>query len=250
MKENEGLKIEDIIAKIKALKIPTIETSDTSKSALIEITADTEEAFVVGNSLVSFAHGVSVQNKEDVINSTLIVELAAAAEYPRESERFQWYDFYYESLNYFGWDNHTSEFKRVELADDTFYLDAETDKVIKEIDEVGAYITRKTISAIENSEVELEYFSRRSMPEHQASFQLCSCKEEDGVLVMLSSAFILTADTHTDRFFWRKWVTADSELLQQAVQIEFSSSKYAPLREIVLEALENHVQNNVFAIDI
>jgi hypothetical protein len=54
-------------------------------------------------SLVTFIDGVSGQQNEDVLNSTLLAQLAANRKHHRERDTPGWYDFYCTVLEQVGW---------------------------------------------------------------------------------------------------------------------------------------------------
>ena len=64
---------------------------------------DKPAAFVDGGSTVSFISGIPVLRQKDVLNATLLAQLAANKKYDREKETEQWYGFYRDVLENIGW---------------------------------------------------------------------------------------------------------------------------------------------------
>src|SRR3569832_920920 len=62
-----------------------------------------QSTFIAGGSVVSFASGVSGQNQKDVLNSTLLAQLACDKQYDREKQITEWYKFYHSILENVGW---------------------------------------------------------------------------------------------------------------------------------------------------
>lgn len=60
-------------------------------------------AFVVAASVVAFTDGLSQQQREDVLNSTLLAQLAANLRYERERDTIDWYAYYRTVLHQVGW---------------------------------------------------------------------------------------------------------------------------------------------------
>lgn len=75
-------------------------------AALAELRDDEPQppsANVVAASVVAFADGVSGQQKEDLLNSTLLAQLAANKAFDRERDTPNWYGKYRELLHKVGW---------------------------------------------------------------------------------------------------------------------------------------------------
>src|SRR3984957_624544 len=67
-------------------------------------------SFVAAASIVSFADGVSGQQKEDLLNSTLLAQLVANRRCDRERDTLNWYDAYRSVLRGVGWHSETASF--------------------------------------------------------------------------------------------------------------------------------------------
>src|SRR5216683_1057876 len=55
---------------------------------------DQPSAYVNAGSVVSFVSGVSSRNQTDVLNTTLLAQLAANKKFDREIDTVNWYKFY------------------------------------------------------------------------------------------------------------------------------------------------------------
>lgn len=251
MKQNNTtLSTDAIKAKLKALKIPG-GGKKVDTSSRLNTKKDTEDdGYVVAGSLTSFVAGLSDQNKDDVINSTLLAQLAADTEYNKETETLEWYGSYNGWLQTLGWNIPSFIFEEVDFEESTFIMDAEIVKIVANIDQAAADITEAVINSLENDEDALELFSSSSMPEEQASFQICPCEEVDGVVVMVSSAFVLKVTTNTTKFLWWEWTTSESTLEEEAVKTELSSAVYDIVRDDVIEALGDNATSKVQALDL
>lgn len=61
------------------------------------------DGLVDAGSLVSFTSQLNGQHKEDVLNSTLLAQLAANKKYDRYSQTEDWYKFYTDVMGNIGW---------------------------------------------------------------------------------------------------------------------------------------------------
>lgn len=253
MDENQKLKIDELIAKLKTVNFSDDLTNSDSASTLRVNKVDGEDAYVVGNSLICFAKDVSGQNKEDAIISTLLAQLLSSEDYNRESETMHWYGFYYELLNVVAWEAQNTDFAKVELTNETFKLRDEIYKVIVDFDEAAVGSIDRVIESLKNNADNadgLAFFSDLSMPGKQAACQICYCKEVDGAMVMLASAFILKSDTAHDGFLWSELISAQSELEQQAEILEFSSSYYDYIRPYAIDTLGPLADTYTFTLEL
>src|SRR5947199_6215051 len=76
-------------------------------------------AAVDAGSLVSFVAGVSEQHRADVLNATLLAQLAANKKFDRELDTRNWYAFYRNVLERVGWVVPDFSFTRFEAGSDT-----------------------------------------------------------------------------------------------------------------------------------
>ena len=79
-----------------------------NSAALAETGPQPRSSFVVAASVVSFADGVTGQQKEDLLNSTLLAQLAANRRHDRERDTLNWYDAYRRVLRGVGWRSETT----------------------------------------------------------------------------------------------------------------------------------------------
>src|SRR5947209_20542739 len=82
------------------VRLPSLAVRPTP---LAEVDPNKPSAHVVASSTASFVAGVSKQHREDVLNSTLLADLAASKKYDRENDTENWYQFYRTVLENVGW---------------------------------------------------------------------------------------------------------------------------------------------------
>src|SRR3712207_4682897 len=92
----EGLELQDPNAsyfKVRPTRGPALTPEE------IKIKEQTEQAFFNDKSLVSFVSEVSGQNRKDVLNSTLLAQLAANKEVPDPDKILDWYQKFVDVLS-------------------------------------------------------------------------------------------------------------------------------------------------------
>ena len=61
------------------------------------------EGYVCNGSLVSFVSNLTGQQKQDILDSSLLAQLAASKKYDREKDTENWYKFYTKVMENVGW---------------------------------------------------------------------------------------------------------------------------------------------------
>lgn len=84
-----------------------------SRAALADPGPQPHSAYVAAASVVSFADGVTGQQKEDLLNSTLLAQVAANARFDREKDTLNWYEAYRTVLRGVGWRSEATSAIRV-----------------------------------------------------------------------------------------------------------------------------------------
>lgn len=72
-------------------------------AALEEGRVRAPRAYVAAASVVAFTDGIPQQQKEDLLNSTLLAQLAANKQHDRERQTLEWYQVYRDVLVKLGW---------------------------------------------------------------------------------------------------------------------------------------------------
>ena len=99
--------------------------------ATVRMDDEKESADVVDGSTVSFVSGVPALQKADVLNSTLLAQLAANKKYDRENETIEWYHFYTKILENLGWVLQGFKFAKYVSGTGTFTMDKAVLDILK-----------------------------------------------------------------------------------------------------------------------
>jgi hypothetical protein len=76
----------DVVKYVKNLQIENPVATFPSSKAVAQIAEGEEQTFLNAKSLVSFVSEVSGQQREDVLNSVLLAQLAANKQFPEEKQ--------------------------------------------------------------------------------------------------------------------------------------------------------------------
>jgi hypothetical protein len=212
------------------------------------------EALTVGGGLVSFVSGISSQHKEDVLNSTLLAQLAANAKFNKEEEPRKWYGKYNEVLNNVGWNYPAFNFKKDEVSGASFTLDKKVLQALTAIADPKEIINVErmmdSLNEDPKNENAVELFDTVGMVGRQGVFQVFPCADDDGNVVMLSSCMQFSASEHVTRFLWFKWKSKTVELWQSAQKCVLSENVYAQVRKDIVTKLGDRATKYVINIEL
>ena len=86
-----------------ALPAPPRRLRGGTAAAALDLQAGRAQAAVVGSDVVSFDATVDPLWRQDLVNSTLLAQLAAKKKVPDNTRLFDWYDAYFDALGHIGW---------------------------------------------------------------------------------------------------------------------------------------------------
>ncbi len=220
---------------------PTRELLTTSKRVRAEVNEDDPSGNVAAGSLVSFVAGVSGQNRRDVLNSTLLAQLAASKKYNRYEQADDWYKFYLHVLENIGWSAQGWDFKKYNASGATVTLS----KVVLEIlaaiatqDEL-AVITKsiEALKSLDQGDGTLTLFNQQSQKDKRGSFQIGIASEYNEAVALRVGGFHFTSKEYKTNFLFWSFSSSDIELFTGTEELTLNSEVYAMIREKVLEKL-------------
>lgn len=215
---------------------------------------NTEGAAVNAGSLVSFVSGLTAQHKSDVLNSTLLAQLAANKKYDRYNQTRQWYDFYVSVLAQVGWVVPAFAYRQYSPSGSSLVV---SDAVLAILSAVATGsevdILRTTLESLKNNpnnEGPLVLFDQQSFPENLGTFQIFPVGEDDGQVVMALAAMEFKAQKHVTRFLWFTWESTSTQLFQSAQKAVLNEDVYGRVRQEVINKLGDRASQYIKDIEI
>jgi hypothetical protein len=214
-----------------------------SADTVLELNADKEQAAVVGSEVVSFAKGVSVERRNDIVNCALLAQLVANKRIADRAKLIEWYKEYFDVLSNLGWTLENNGFSSYEEKADGLEAHEAILKVAAVV--LGAAptalaIVTSTIQAMKSMDADnpwITIFDRESKQSNTARFQV-SLAEQSGSAVSLSlMAFALEANSTLTQVLFFK-IRRDKVRLQQC-------STQVGINEEVLGAVRSKVKNKL-----
>ncbi|WP_175653387.1 hypothetical protein [Pseudomonas sp. Marseille-P9899] len=224
-----GLSLPDAGAPL--LQSPAVPATDS---------AETDSASIAGHSVVSFVSGLSQQNREDVLNSTLLMQLAASKAFDKAQQREEWFRFYTEGLGKLGWTVSNSSIERYVPRRETFTMDQVALDIIEATMGGGGFepVMKKTFAALKKQPQALALFERHSDHGWLGMFQILPCSQtaEGNVSMLLNCMqFIHNALRYKILFFTYR--QHDVQVYRSAQLAVLDSGVYSQVREAVLDKL-------------
>lgn len=210
--------------------------------------------YVDKGALVSFVAGVSAQNQSDVLNSTLLAQLAADKQFNRETQVLDWYGAYTNVLGKIGWTLQGLNWENYSASSTSFTVD----KVVLELAAAAltggeAAVVAATIEAAKSassSSGPITLFNQSTHSDSQGNFQVSVCSENDGVVAMKNMAFTFsTSDNVTDVLVFH-FASAKTQFRQAAQAQSLNAAVYATVRAAIIDKLGNNAKSFIANLDI
>lgn len=172
-------------------------------------TAKTEAA-VVGSDVISFVEGVTAERRNDIVNATLLAQLAAKKRVPDGSRIKDWYDAYFDVLTNVGWTIQQRDFAEYRASSQNF----EAHKAILEVATTvlgpattALKVVTTTLNALHSMNEDspwITLYSRESQTARTAHFQvtIVEQKPQQGFLVSLMAFGLEARETITKILFF------------------------------------------------
>lgn len=218
------------------------------------IKAGTEQAFLTDKSLVSFIADVSGQNRSDVLNSTLLAQMAANKMFPNEADLLDWYKTFIEVLSNIGWEIETAEISTYESANDVF----EVEDVILDIlaSAFGASfipIIKKILESLKtlnSKDHKIIAFEKNTHSLTKGCFQIALADEKNNSVSMQLGTFLITSTNIIKQILFFKSTKDTTKLQYTSRRGTLNTDAYALVRDVVLQKIGGNISAFVTEIDI
>lgn len=214
-----------------------------------------KSANVVDGSTVSFQVGVPKQQQGDVLDSTLLAQLAANKAFDRETETEAWYGKYREVLENLGWVVSSFGFSRLTDSGATIKLD----KVALQLMAAAVSgnelaLLTQTLDALENMDDDskaITLFDGSGSNAEGGNFQISAASLDPNNNVNMSlGTFYFKATEHKARFLFIRWKTHSINIYGSAQNVTLNERIYDQVRNAVTEKLGKKATALVASIDI
>jgi hypothetical protein len=220
----------------------------------IQLQEGIEQSFLADKSLVSFVTNVSAQQREDVLQSTLLAQLAANKMKPMDQDVMGWYTAFAKVLANLGWiveSHETTQFKTNEQG-------ADVDNVIIDVlsSAFGAsYISiiRKTLEAIKSlsdDDNRIIAFEKNTQALEKGCFQLGVAVVENEAVTLRLGTFVITSDKRIKKILLVRIRKGETSIDYVSKKATFNLAAYNKIRHAVSAKIENYMTDYVAELTI
>lgn len=227
---------------------------DYQERGAVEMLDDKAQSFVSNKSIVSFASSVSTKYRNDVLDATLLAQLAANKKFPDEREYINWYKHFIEVLSNIGWVVEEAEFSTFQTDEGVFEMKSAIISVLTAAfgsDFIG--IITKTLDAIKNlgdDNGTIIAFKKNTQSVNKGCFQIALAVEENDTVSMRLGVFMLESSNKVTQVLFFKSSKSDTKLTYNSRKATLNADRYLVIRDAVAKKLGDEFEKNVGEIEI
>ena len=225
----------DSLQYIEMLK-PLIEKGLAMQVALRTIKDEKEQSFVDGGALVSFTERLSEPHREDVLNGTLLAQLAADAVADRTKHMDAWYKKYVEVLSHIGWVIQSFSFQQYKMQGESFTISKASLNILKDVLTAEEFnLIERTIDSLQDDDNQhwWHVFRKESSDSSDGNFQICPCQQDSsGQVIMTLGAFYFQASaSKSDKnWFWSNYSASQMHFFHSTQTCTLNEDVYGRVR--------------------
>ena len=212
------------------------------------------QGFVNDGSLVSFTSNLKRQQKQDVLYSTLLAQLAANKKHDRFIDTEKWCNVYTDVLRNVGWVLQDFKFEKYQSSQSDLKISQITVELLAALIEQETdlmEVLKATIDNLEKPADAITLFGSSSASEKHGNFQIMPCvadKNNQITVAFLGSFF--QASHVSDDFFFMTYSKQDIGLFKAVQSFTLDDNKYGKVRGNVIEKLGETVKKDIDEIDV
>jgi hypothetical protein len=237
------------------IAIPTVAPASSSHVRLALAADPTQPAgYVDAGSLVSFVAGVSQQNQDDVLNSTLLAQLHADKRFHRFDQPLEWYDAYRGVLGNVGWVIQQWVFQKDTSKTFTITMSEEILKALERVLTKGEFrvvsAAMDALRALSDGSGRLVLFDSESSSGSNGAFQISAASETGGRVAMTLGAYHFTSTQSEKRFLWFPFKSVDTNFFHAQQSVTLNKGQYDTVRQDIINKLGAAAKQFVASLDI
>jgi hypothetical protein len=251
--------ITSFVAGLELGEIPGVSLEVRKKEILLgdSSKAGQEAGYVDGGSLISFASGVSGQSQSDVLNSTLLAQLAANKKYDREKDTENWYKFYRSVLENVGWVVGSFEFQRYEASKASGTIDKIALELLAAI-AVGNEIavvnktleTAKSLANKASNDGRIKLFESSTHSGSAGNFQIAAASESGNVMAMKIGAFYFKAQQTVTNLLFFDFSSSGATIYKGSQTVSLNKEVYGNVRQQIVGKLGDKAKSYIEDLEL
>lgn len=212
------------------------------------------DKYVDDGSLVSFVSNLKATQKQDVLDSTLLAQLAANKHAVRFEDTEGWYKFYVNVMENVGWVIQSFNFNDYKTSQASFTLSQVMLEILSAM--VGGEkaimdVVKATLKGLEKSTEGAKLFEITSVSGKNGNFQIIPCQvDKSGQVNVAFIGFFFEAQRFEGDFFFFDWKSQDIKLFYAKQACTLNEAAYASVRQAVIEKLGDRRKKFIADLDI
>ena len=228
---------------------------DIPKAPEPALNAGKDQAAVVGGEVIAFVKGVTVEQRGDIVNASLLAQLVAKKKVPGPTTLggvTAWYDSYFDALSNIGFAIQDKGFAEYHEKSDSFQAHEailEVAAVLMAGSPAALALVATTLKALQRMDAGspwITLFNRESHSANTARFQigLAEADATDGLLLSLVS-FGLEAQSNVTQVLFFKFRNNDVTLQHHSGKVTINAPLLAAVRPEIAERLVDFAHDYV-----
>lgn len=251
--DRPGDKIRNAIDFVSSLHLAT-PRGVPLKASRPDVADDEPAGYVDCGSLVSFVAGVPAQHQTDVLDSTLLAQLAASARHDRETQPEDWYKYYADVLRGIGWVAYDFAFDRYHPQGADFTADKVIEGVLEGVataDEmVVVEATIAAVKALNSGDALLSVWENNSRDLTSGNFQIAVASSLDGDVALKFGAFLFDTDTSVTDVLTFQFPSTSTNFLTSREMLVLDEEVYQQVRAAVEKQLGKRAGDSIGSLSI
>ncbi|XP_068739566.1 uncharacterized protein [Montipora capricornis] len=213
-----------------------------------------QQGYVNDGSLVSFTSNLEGLQKQDVLHSSLLAQLAANKKHDRLEDSKNWYMFYTNVMATVGWDIQSFQFDEYDSTSSTVKVSQVTLKLLSSIlggDEEMMEVIKNTIDKLAKDSQGASLLQSSSSSQNHGNFQVvpCNVDKSNQVNVAFLGCFFRASEVAKDYFFF-DYKKEDIHLFKGTQVFTLDQQIYGKVREAVIEKLGDNANTKIHDLHI
>ncbi|QES43152.1 hypothetical protein DEJ49_21115 [Streptomyces venezuelae] len=214
-----------------------------------------ESAAVVAGSIVAFTDGLNGQQKSDVLNATLLAQLAANKKFDRDENTKKWYEYYRSVLEQVGWVVPSFNFAKLTVAGSRFTVDRAVIALLQAIASPGEISVAKaaieSLKSLQDKDRRVVLFESNAHSDKLGNFQIAACGVSSGdTVVMKIGMFYFSTTERVTRVLFFSFPRASTTMQQARQTMTLNEDVYAQVREAVIKKLGDKASQFIDDLEI
>lgn len=211
------------------------------------------ESFLANKSIIAFTSTVSGQTRQDVLNSSLIAQLAANRQHPADEDLIPWFNTYKETLSNIGWSAAGREFAEFESDQSLFEMDKVVIQILATAFGGAGFVPLiiQTLDAIKNlgdANNKILAFERNTHSSTKGAFVIAVVDQTADAVSMKLGAFVISSSNTIQQILFFKSQSSSTTLHYSSLDCTFQEEVYRVVRQPILAKLGEEALKHVAAI--